>query len=323
MFLKEDSMRKYFDIRVVSMHYPFHRNNYNWFGIPVMALGGKNQKGLFRIPLYFKTWAALRKNYSKDETTIVLSIFATEAAFLASYFCKLRKLKHFCWMMGQDVKPGNLYIRLSHKGTTYLAISDHQKKLFDFNYHPKKCEVLFNGLCIHELPHYQDLNRKFDFIIAGSLIPLKRVEWVLQVVKELSGKGRVTQTLIVGDGPEKKSLQKKAEQLNINNCVNFTGEVPQLTLVHYMMQSKILLHPSAFEGFANVWLEALYAGCFVVALFDPFHGTEQQFHRVHVYETFYKKAEQLLDDELIHKSVQKYTTKYSAEQFISYCEKNQ
>jgi glycosyltransferase involved in cell wall biosynthesis len=321
MFLKEELLREHFDIRIVSMHYPFHQRNYTWFGLPVMALGGKNKKGLFRIPLYIKTWFALRKNYAKDKTTVVLSIFATEAALLASHFCKWHKLKHFCWVMGQDVKPKNPYVQMSARGTHYLAISNFSKHNFETNYMPRKCEILSNGICLSEFPNYREQPRNYDFVVVGSLISLKRVHLVLQVIKTLSDHGRKTTTLILGSGPEKDNLEQIAYNLGISESVHFNSEIPHREVIQLMMQSKILLHPSKFEGFANVWLEALYSGCHVIAYFDPFDGMESQLHKVHSYETFYKKAEQLLDEVLIHTSIQKYTTKQSAELFISYCQR--
>ena len=36
-----------------------------------------------------------------------------------------------------------------------------------------------------------------------------------------------------------------------------------------MQRSKILLHPSSYEGFPTVYAEALYAGAHVVGFFSP------------------------------------------------------
>jgi hypothetical protein len=41
-------------INVISLHYPYHKNPYRWNDINVYPINGKNQKGIFRISLWYE-----------------------------------------------------------------------------------------------------------------------------------------------------------------------------------------------------------------------------------------------------------------------------
>ncbi len=316
MFLREELIHSHFDVRVLSMHYPFEEINYLWHGLPVKSLGGKNKKAWHRIPLYIKTWLGLKQLISKVQKPIVLSIFGTEAALVASYFCKWHRLKHYCWLMGQDAKKENKFIRLISKQTNYIAISEFLKQTFETNFTRKTFGLVPSALYLPDLPIFKVQERNLDFICVGSLIPIKRIEWALQVIKDLKSENILANLVIVGDGPEQSNLESLCHDFGISNSVKFIGQVSHSEVIEQMMTSKILLHPSKFEGFGNVLLEALYAGCYVVSSFDPLNGKETKLQKVSTYVEFYTTAKGVLQHPLEHSSIQNYTTKQSAELFI-------
>ncbi|MBL7901072.1 MAG: glycosyltransferase family 4 protein [Bacteroidia bacterium] len=318
MFLKEELLREHFNIRVISMHYPFQAGQYTWFGLKVWALAGKNKKGLFRIPLYLKTWAALRKNRNKDGLTVVLSIFASEAALLASYFSKKNKLLHFCWVMGQDAGNNNPYHSMFSSQIHYLVMSEFLKQRLEQHGKRKAFGILPSALYVQDLPAFKTKKRNTDFVCVGSLIPLKRVEWVLQVVQDLKKENLNAKVCIIGDGPERQALETMSRKSGISEQVQFRGEIQHREVLNEMMQSKIVLHPSAYEGFGNVFLEALYSGCHVVSLFDPFNEKHPELHKVDSYPEFYSMARTLLLSQLDHRPVQTITSKSTAHSFIAF-----
>ncbi|MDE2236195.1 MAG: glycosyltransferase [Gammaproteobacteria bacterium] len=76
---------------------------------------------------------------------------------------------------------------------------------------------------------------------------------------------------IIGSGTEEAELHQLAEQLRLNDCVEFTGPVPNAELPKYFQNSSILVFPSIItpsgdqEGFGLVIAEAMACGCAVVA----------------------------------------------------------
>jgi glycosyltransferase involved in cell wall biosynthesis len=69
--------------------------------------------------------------------------------------------------------------------------------------------------------------------------------------------------VVVGDGPERASLQRLCGELNLDDRVRFAGAVPVSTALYRRFDLVVL--PSRSEGLPNVLLEALAAGVRVVA----------------------------------------------------------
>lgn len=68
--------------------------------------------------------------------------------------------------------------------------------------------------------------------------------------------------IIVGDGPEKQSLQKLSTRLKIENTVQFTGFVPAKEKMRILANSDFFVFPSAWdlEGFGMTTIEAMSVG---------------------------------------------------------------
>lgn len=316
MFLREPILHEHFEIKVISLHYPFDFSHYQWHGIPVTSLTGKNKKGLHRFPLYLKAWFSLKKHRAKRKDTFVLSIFATEAALIASHFCRWHRLHHFCWIMGQDAKRENRFVPLLAKGTHFIVMSDFLKVTFETNFKHQVLGKVPSALYLPGLPAYSDEVRTVDFMSAGSLIPLKRFEWVLQTIADLMKENLKATALLAGEGPEKTRLKQLASTLGVSQQVRFCGELPQPVVIEHMMKSRIFLHPSEYEGFGNVLIEALYAGCHVVSLFNPLSETNEALHQVSDYDSFFKTSKKLFLQSLHHRSYKDYNTQQSALSFI-------
>ena len=71
---------------------------------------------------------------------------------------------------------------------------------------------------------------------------------------------------IAGDGPRRGSLEKLATELQLEDKIQFTGFVPQSTLLTLYQESHFFLHPSEQtpegdrEGVPNSLLEAMATG---------------------------------------------------------------
>jgi ubiquitin-protein ligase len=63
-----------------------------------------------------------------------------------------------------------------------------------------------------------------------------------------------------------------------------------------MQQTKIFLHPSAYEGFGVVCLEALYAGARVVSFTRPLDSIISNWYVVHSVDEMASKVQELLEE---------------------------
>ena len=70
---------------------------------------------------------------------------------------------------------------------------------------------------------------------------------------------------IIGDGPERDSLRRLAQERGVSERVRFVGAVDQSALPRYYSAADALVLASSREGWANVLLESLACGTPVAA----------------------------------------------------------
>ncbi len=70
---------------------------------------------------------------------------------------------------------------------------------------------------------------------------------------------------LLGDGPSRIALEALARRLGVADRVRFLGRTPHDVTARWMAAADVLVAPSANEGLANVWVEALASGTPVVA----------------------------------------------------------
>lgn len=71
---------------------------------------------------------------------------------------------------------------------------------------------------------------------------------------------------IVGDGPERKRLERLAKRLDVADRVRFFGQLPRAEVLDIMSQSHALVHPSLHDSGGWACMEALAAGRPVICL---------------------------------------------------------
>jgi glycosyltransferase involved in cell wall biosynthesis len=98
-------------------------------------------------------------------------------------------------------------------------------------------------------------------VTVGRLVPWKRVDRLLEVLKALPELGLV----VVGDGPERPRLEQMARELGISSRVYFAGQRTKRETLSLMAACDIFLLNSTYEGLPHVVLEAMALGLPVVA----------------------------------------------------------
>ncbi len=97
----------------------------------------------------------------------------------------------------------------------------------------------------------------------GRMVDIKRTEHVLLAFTELRAVGVDARLFLVGDGPERVRLERRAHELGIAEQTHFVGF--QRDVAPYYEAIDVLLLPSANEGTPVSAIEALAAGRPVVA----------------------------------------------------------
>ena len=98
-------------------------------------------------------------------------------------------------------------------------------------------------------------------VSVGALIPRKGQGFVIDALPLLPD---VTLVLI-GKGEDEAVLKAKAADLGVADRVRFMGALPQMVIADWLAAADAMVLPSASEGLANAWVEALACGTPVVS----------------------------------------------------------
>jgi glycosyltransferase involved in cell wall biosynthesis len=101
----------------------------------------------------------------------------------------------------------------------------------------------------------------FRFIFAGRLIPLKRVDWLMAELANLTN--QTPELWIVGAGPEETVLRTLAGK-RLGDRVRWLGQLPLKKVPAVLAQADCLVLPSVHDGWGAVVSEALMVGTPVI-----------------------------------------------------------
>src|SRR5215218_1493388 len=100
-------------------------------------------------------------------------------------------------------------------------------------------------------------------LFVGRLAPRRGVRALVAAAGLLEDEG--AQVLLVGDGPERRVLEREVERLGVGRRLHFVGFLAHDRLPAAMSHADLLVLPSLYEELGTVLLEAMYAGLPIVA----------------------------------------------------------
>lgn len=150
---------------------------------------------------------------------------------------------------------------LSKRSFRIVSVSDSIKKYIgkDIGIRGKKCKTIRNGIKPIE---YKDkpkvLNSLTRFVTVGRLAKVKNQKLMILAFERALFENHDISLTLIGDGPERESLEKLVDQLKISKNVNFLGfrnDASQLLLDY-----DVFLLSSDYEGISIALLEAMSCG---------------------------------------------------------------
>ena len=106
-------------------------------------------------------------------------------------------------------------------------------------------------------------------VAVGRLEQLKHFDELLEVAASLQDKQCNFHLILIGGGPEESALIQLSQQLHLEDCVRFTGEIPNA--IRLLKGFDIFCMTSFLEGLPNVVMEAAAAGLPIVTWQLPFY----------------------------------------------------
>ena len=107
-------------------------------------------------------------------------------------------------------------------------------------------------------------------LTVGRLAEKKGIKYLIGAMPTVLKEFPMTKLMIIGDGPEKPSLEELTEKLNLKNNIIFTGKIQNKLLPEYYATADIFIGPSIVtksgdtEGLGVVFLEALASSTAVI-----------------------------------------------------------
>jgi glycosyltransferase involved in cell wall biosynthesis len=284
------------NIIVLSFQYPYFNSTYQWNNNRVVAFGGKHRSKVYRILLWLRTWKMLNQLKKENNIIGILSFWCGECALIGKWFGKKNNIKQVAWILGQDARKGNRYIKwIRPKPDELVAMSDFLADEFFENYFTGPAHIIPNGID-GNLFSKKIAQKDIDIAGTGSLIPLKRYDTFISIVKKIADKIPNLHTVLCGKGPEEINIRSLIKKNNLQNNISLTGELPHENVLKIMQRCKIFLHPSSYEGFSSACLEALSAGAHVISFCRPMNELINHWHVVNTEEEMLYKTLEILQN---------------------------
>jgi glycosyltransferase involved in cell wall biosynthesis len=102
-------------------------------------------------------------------------------------------------------------------------------------------------------------------LTVARLTPWKGVDRLIALLPCLRELLPEANLVVVGDGPQRASLECLARQMGVSDVVRFTGQMPRDRVLLYLRAADVLVLYSGYEGLPHILLEAMLAGTPVVA----------------------------------------------------------
>lgn len=97
-------------------------------------------------------------------------------------------------------------------------------------------------------------------VAVGALIPRKGQTFLVEALPHLPD----AQLVLIGEGEDRARLIQQAQALGVADRVRLTGNLPHDEIARWLSAADVMALPSASEGLANAWVEALACGTPIV-----------------------------------------------------------
>lgn len=286
-------------IEVIAFDYPFLSTTYQWKGNTVHSFNGYKKN---KVKKLFK-WFSIKRKFdeirSNSSIIGILSLWCGECTYIGNKYAKWNRLPHFSWILGQDAKKENAYVkRIKPSSHMLIALSDFIQNEFEKNHGISPQHVIPIGINTTQFSN-EIYERDIDILGAGSLISLKQYDVFIEIIKELKVHIPNIKTVICGKGPEEGCLLQLIKKYELQENIVLKGELSHAEILQLMQKSKVFLHTSNYEGFGAVCIEALYAGCKVISFVKPMNQPIENWSIVKTEQDVVDKVVCILKEEAI------------------------
>jgi glycosyltransferase involved in cell wall biosynthesis len=117
-----------------------------------------------------------------------------------------------------------------------------------------------------DVAHYTRQSRGGAGVVTvGRLVQQKNIATILEAVAILKQRDKAVTLKVIGDGPDRRSLEHRAKQLGIADVTRFVGTVPPEEVPEQIGDADVFAFPAVDEGLGLAAAEAFMLGVPVIA----------------------------------------------------------
>jgi glycosyltransferase involved in cell wall biosynthesis len=248
-------------IRLPALRTSIHRSG-------IMQMTAYILLGAQRVP-------GVARQYEVDRC---IAFFSVPGGVVARWLQFRRSIPYAVSLRGGDVPGTEPGLQLFYKMLTGLRrnIMRHARsvsapsiglKQLSERTDPFTIQVIPNGVdCEYFKPQEDSRPPSLILLSVGRLHRQKNVHRMLEIVRAIRDQSGITATArVIGDGPERQTLERFARRLNLGDAVSFEGWLSRSDVAAAYRSATVLVQLSSYEGMSNTILEALASGLPVVA----------------------------------------------------------
>lgn len=122
--------------------------------------------------------------------------------------------------------------------------------------------VVCNGVAPSEFAPIEQLPDATDLVFIGELRPVKGIDVLIDAISTLHAAGRPVTASLVGDGPDRASLEALVTERGLTSSIRFLGAMPARQA---FANGRLMVVPSRAESLPYVVLEAAAAGLPIIS----------------------------------------------------------
>lgn len=227
----------------------------------------------------------VRSLISEFKPDILHAHAATAPGYLGLLINTTHKLPLVCSLRGSDINSYPFYDRFSlyltknliSRADRLVSVSSALKKATEAIERPnQEIKVIYNGCDIntfifrqkdrHQIRNELGISDKEHVLIfVGSISKDKGIFELLDAFSRLYSTNINVHLVIIGNGPDRSSIQSIVLSDKIRNNVHIIGKLPNHVIPKYLSASDVFILPSYSEGLPNVVLEAMSCSLPVIA----------------------------------------------------------
>lgn len=231
--------------------------------------------------LYLFGFLALLKLVRKIKPDIITAHWILPNGFIAALVSKITKVPFTVSMPGSDLymagkNPFFRWMAGFAVNSASVVISDslhYQHQLNDLGFFPNRPEVIRYGVDINKfkMKKNADSSSKLVILAVGRMVAKKGFEYLVKAMPSIVEVLPKASLIMVGDGEERKKLEKLSNTLKVSDNIKFVGMISYTKLRDFYSEASVFVMPSIKDENGNIdaspvaMMEAMSMGIPVIA----------------------------------------------------------